>query len=60
VVFGADDRRWRSSSAADYRTVAGATVEVLPGLGHSPMLEDPARTAELLLAFTATHAAQPA
>ncbi|WP_433514074.1 alpha/beta fold hydrolase [Nonomuraea sp. CA-143628] len=53
VIFGADDRRWRSSSAADYRAIPGATVELLPGLGHSPMLEDPPRTAALLLAFTA-------
>ncbi|KAA9374308.1 alpha/beta fold hydrolase [Microbispora cellulosiformans] len=56
VIFGEDDRRWRSSSAADYRTVPGAKVELLPGLGHSPMLEDPARTAGPLLAFTAIHA----
>ncbi|GAA4188569.1 alpha/beta fold hydrolase [Microbispora amethystogenes] len=56
VIFGEDDRRWRSSSAADYRTVPGAKVELLPGLGHSPMLEDPVRTAGPLLAFTAIHA----
>ncbi|TLP58592.1 alpha/beta fold hydrolase [Microbispora triticiradicis] len=56
VIFGEDDRRWRSSSAADYRTVPGAKVELLPGLGHSPILEDPARTAGPLLAFTAIHA----
>jgi pimeloyl-ACP methyl ester carboxylesterase len=53
VIFGEDDRRWRSSSAADYRAVPGAIVEMLPGLGHSPILEDPARTAGCLLAFTA-------
>ncbi|MFS4103260.1 alpha/beta fold hydrolase [Streptomyces sp. PD-S100-1] len=44
VIFGEDDRRWRSSSAADYHAVPGAKVELLPGLGHSPMLEDPPRT----------------
>lgn len=58
VIFGKDDRRWRSSSAADYRAVAGATVELLPGLGHTPILEDPPRTATPLLAFTAIHAAR--
>ncbi|GAA2790900.1 pimeloyl-ACP methyl ester carboxylesterase [Nonomuraea dietziae] len=58
AIFGEDDRRWRSSSAADYRAVPGATVELLPGLGHSPILEDPPRTAAPLLAFTAIHAAQ--
>ncbi|MFF5710551.1 alpha/beta fold hydrolase [Streptomyces sp. NPDC012756] len=56
VLFGEDDRRWRSSSAADYRAVPGAEVELLPGLGHSPLLEDPQRTATPLLAFTALHA----
>jgi pimeloyl-ACP methyl ester carboxylesterase len=56
VIFGEDDRRWRSSSAADYRAVPGAKVELLPGLGHSPLLEDPPRTAALLLAFAAVHA----
>ncbi|MER7789857.1 alpha/beta hydrolase [Streptomyces sp. NPDC097640] len=56
VIFGEDDRRWRSSSAADYRAVPGAEIELLPGLGHSPLLEDPPRTATPLLAFTAIHA----
>ncbi|MFE1311191.1 alpha/beta fold hydrolase [Streptomyces sp. NPDC058755] len=56
VIFGEDDRRWRSSSASDYRAVPGARVELLPGLGHSPLLEDPPRTATSLLAFTAIHA----
>ncbi|MET9018994.1 alpha/beta hydrolase [Actinopolymorpha sp. NPDC004070] len=53
VIFGEDDRRWRSSSAADYRIVPGAKVELLSGLGHTPILEDPARTAEVMLAFSA-------
>jgi pimeloyl-ACP methyl ester carboxylesterase len=58
VIFGEEDRRWRSSSAAEYCAVQGAKVELLPGVGHSPMLEDPPQTAESLLAFTAIHAAQ--
>lgn len=52
VVFGEEDRRWRPSSAAEYRTVPGARVELLPGVGHSPMLEAPSRTAGHLLSFT--------
>jgi pimeloyl-ACP methyl ester carboxylesterase len=32
VIFGADDQRWRSSSAADYRIVPGVRVELLPGV----------------------------
>ena len=59
VLFGEEDRRWRSSSAGDYRAVPGATVEMLPGVGHSPNLEDPPRTAVPLLAFTANHATSP-
>ncbi|WP_433352540.1 alpha/beta fold hydrolase [Microtetraspora malaysiensis] len=58
VIFGEEDRRWRSSSAADYRAVPGAKIEMLPGVGHSPILEDPPRTAALLLAFTAAHTAR--
>jgi len=41
VIFGDEDRRWRSSSAADYRAVPGAKVELLPGVVHSPMLTEP-------------------
>jgi pimeloyl-ACP methyl ester carboxylesterase len=58
VIFGEEDRRWRSSSAADYRAVPGAIVDMLPGLGHTPILEDPARTAASLLAFTTTQTAR--
>jgi pimeloyl-ACP methyl ester carboxylesterase len=36
VTSGEEDRRWRSSSAADYRAVPGAIIEMLPGLGHIP------------------------
>lgn len=58
VIFGEEDRRWRPSSADDYRVVPGATIEMLSGVGHSPNLEDPPRTAAPLLAFTATSSAQ--
>lgn len=51
VIFGELDQRWRPSSAALYRAVSGARVELLPGAGHSPMVEDPSRTAALLLGF---------
>lgn len=55
VIYGAEDRRWRPSSFAEYATVAGAAVQALPATGHSPVLEDPVQTAEHLLAFIATH-----
>jgi pimeloyl-ACP methyl ester carboxylesterase len=53
VIFGTEDRRWRSSSAADYRAVPGARVEMLPDVGHTPITEDPQTTASLLLDFAA-------
>jgi pimeloyl-ACP methyl ester carboxylesterase len=52
VIFGEDDQRWRSSSAAEYRVVPGAEIEMLPAVGHSPILEDPLHTAGPILAFT--------
>lgn len=58
VIFGELDRRWRPASAFDYRVVPGARVEMLPDVGHSPNMEDPSRTAEVLLGFTAAHATQ--
>lgn len=51
VIFGTEDQRWRSSLASAYQTVPGARVELLPGAGHSPMLEDPQTTGKLLLDF---------
>ncbi|OLF13865.1 alpha/beta hydrolase [Actinophytocola xinjiangensis] len=58
VIFGAEDLRWSPSAAAEYRRVPGATVEMLAGLGHSPNLENPRRTAAPLLAFTRSLAAR--
>jgi pimeloyl-ACP methyl ester carboxylesterase len=53
VIFGAEDARYPSSSAAAYHVVPGACVELLPGVGHTPMLEDPQTTGILLLDFAA-------
>ena len=53
VIVGADDKRWRSASAAAYRAVPGARLELLPGVGHTPMMEDPQTTSTLLLDFAA-------
>ncbi|WP_194898283.1 alpha/beta fold hydrolase [Catenulispora pinisilvae] len=54
VVFGAQDARWRSAAAEDYRVVPGARVVVLPGIGHTPMYDDPQTTCDLLLEFAGT------
>ena len=54
VIFGAEDRRWRSSSAHAYNAVPDARVELLPGIGHTPMYEGAQITTELLLDFAAS------
>ena len=54
VIFGALDRRWRSSSGAEYDLVPEAEVEIIPGVGHSPMIEAPGRTGQLLGDFITT------
>lgn len=56
VLFGEEDQRCPCSSAAKYRAVPGARVELLNGVGHSPMVENPPRTAALLQVFTAQFA----
>jgi pimeloyl-ACP methyl ester carboxylesterase len=54
VIFGAADPRWDPSSAHQYDAVPDVRVELLPGVGHVPMLEAPAATGKLLLGFAAT------
>ncbi|WP_073498470.1 alpha/beta fold hydrolase [Actinacidiphila paucisporea] len=53
VIFGDQDTRWRPASFGDYGALPGARVDALPGIGHTPILEDPAGTAGLLLRFAA-------
>ena len=54
VIFGAADPRWDPSCAQRYAAVPDTRVELLPGVGHVPILEAPEATGELLLPFTAT------
>ena len=52
VIFGDQDQLFRSAESCDrYRLVPNVSVETIPGAGHSPMLENPSRTAEIILAF---------
>jgi pimeloyl-ACP methyl ester carboxylesterase len=53
------DPRYEPSSAHQYDAVPNARVEMLPGVGHVPILEAPETTSELLLGFTATAADTP-
>ena len=55
VIFGAADPRWDPASARQYDAVPGARVEMLPGVGHVPLLEAPETTGKLLLGFTAAN-----
>ncbi|MEV6230469.1 alpha/beta fold hydrolase [Saccharopolyspora shandongensis] len=51
VIFGAQDQRWQPSSAQDYRRIPHARIEILDGVGHTPMFEDPDITGALLRGF---------
>ncbi|MEV0646345.1 alpha/beta hydrolase [Phytomonospora sp. NPDC050363] len=59
VIFGDADPRWEPSSAHRYDAVPNARIELLPGVGHMPVLEAPETTGELLLDFTAATAEIP-
>ncbi|MCP2339446.1 pimeloyl-ACP methyl ester carboxylesterase [Actinomadura rupiterrae] len=54
VVFGSRELRWQPSKAEGYRRVPYGRVEILDGLGHTPMLEYPDAIAPLLHEFTTT------
>jgi pimeloyl-ACP methyl ester carboxylesterase len=56
VIFGGADPRWDPSSAHLYEAVPRAWLDILPGVGHVPMLEAPEATGELLLDLAATAA----
>ncbi len=52
AIFGAEDQIYESKGAlAAYAKVPGARTALIPGAGHSPNVEKPARTAALVLGF---------
>jgi pimeloyl-ACP methyl ester carboxylesterase len=54
TIFGAEDQIYESKSALTaYAKVPGAQTALVPGAGHSPNVEKPARTAALILRFAA-------
>lgn len=48
VIFGADDRIVNPDSVEDYRGIPDAKVVVMPGIGHTPQMERPGQSAELI------------
>ncbi|HEY9290622.1 MAG TPA: alpha/beta hydrolase [Microlunatus sp.] len=57
AIFGDSDRKWNPAfSIQQYRAVPRARVEVLPDVGHVPILEAPEITSKLLLGFIAAPA----
>jgi len=55
VIFGEEDQLYDDPTAAAqaYGDVPGARITIIPGAGHSPNLESPGRTAQLILRFAA-------
>jgi pimeloyl-ACP methyl ester carboxylesterase len=52
AIFGAEDQIYESKPAlAAYARIPGAQTALIPGAGHSPNVEKPARTAALILNF---------
>jgi pimeloyl-ACP methyl ester carboxylesterase len=56
VIFGVEDLRYHASLATDeYRVIPDVRIELLEGVGHTPMLEDPQTTGRLLSDFMANN-----
>jgi pimeloyl-ACP methyl ester carboxylesterase len=54
VAHGAADDAWTPAVQEDMAHRLGARHEVIPGAIHSPAIENPARTVEVLLSFWAS------
>jgi pimeloyl-ACP methyl ester carboxylesterase len=54
VIFGEKDQIFGSAESCDrYRKVRNVKVETISDAGHSPMLENPSQTAEIISTFLA-------
>lgn len=51
VIFGAEDHLVPVETSKLFEKVPGARVVLVDGAGHSPMVEQPARTLELIKSF---------
>jgi len=59
AIFGAEDQIYEAEPAlAAYARVPGAQTALVPGTGHSPNVENPRRTANLVLGFDRPRAAR--
>jgi pimeloyl-ACP methyl ester carboxylesterase len=60
AIFGSEDQIYDDPEAAlaDYDSVPGAVTEMIDGAGHSPNVEAPRDTADLVLDFAAQAAAR--
>ena len=59
AIFGAQDAIVPPDHAKLWAKVPGARVEMIEGSGHSPMVEAPAKTLELIRGFLAPVPAAP-
>lgn len=58
AIFGAEDQVYEAEPAlAAFAKVPGARTALVPGAGHSPNVENPRRTADLVLRFDRPRAA---
>ncbi len=51
VIFGAQDALISAASAKLFEAVPGARIEIIDGAGHSPMVETPDKTLDLIHRF---------
>lgn len=51
VLWGSNDSLWPIGAARGYRSIPDVEVITIPGSGHTPMVEKPERTAELIAEF---------
>lgn len=60
AVFGAEEQLYDSRKAlAAFGALPGAETALVPGAGHSPNVEKPARTAALVLGFASARTDRP-
>ena len=51
VIWGTRDQLVKVQALNDYRSLPGASIELVAGAGHSAMIERPSQTAQLILGW---------